>query len=298
MVRHASSFDEEFQRYAAYRSWCMGGFANGPDRAIAAAKKSLSKSVCPTEVFHSRLAADSRFQMLKGTSERGCATNPDGSLREVWVGLPGRTGKSDFWKFNDEETGKFAIACLPKHSDQCCRGHLQILWVDERWGGKGIATRAVRALQDVAQDVDGLAAQNDATHDGKKIQCGMFSLWLAPCCFHTPLWDVGDKFAPGGSNFLTEIDWSNPRKATKDMVDDSSEKLPTKLTRLAWDELRDWYKRLGFVEVDGLSHEEVWDDQYMRIRRIPMMRPRSYGIGRLPMVWPEKNASAYMKEEE
>ena len=298
VFQRGSNLDNDLRRFQAYQSRCMGAGSNGPDRAIDNALEAMKKSVCPTDVFQRRLAQDPRFEMLLGTSAKGASTNIDGSLSETWVGLPSRTGKSEFHKFLDTDTGKWAIVFLPEHREHCCRVHLQIVWVDEKWGGLGIATRAVKALQEITLQVDEMCRDEEATYRDRTIRCSELSLWLAPCCFSAPDWDVGDDDGPGGPSFLTEVDWSNPDKATKGIEDDSGEQLAPELTRLDWAELRDWYKRLGFVEVDGLDYSEEWNEEHLRVVRHPMKRPRSFEIGRYPMFWPPENAQGYMKEED
>jgi hypothetical protein len=149
-------------------------------------------------------------------------------------------------------------------------------------------------LQEIILQIDEMCREEEATYRDRTIGCSELSLWLAPCCFHAPDWDVGDN----EPSFLTQIDWSHPDKATKGIVDDSGEKLAPELTRLDWRGLRDWYKRLGFVEVDGLDYSEEWNEEHLRVVRHPMKRPRSFEIGRVPMFWPSENAQGYMEEED
>jgi len=248
-------------------------------------------------VFYSLLNQSGCFTMLLGTSETSWYTNPDGSMREGRTRLPGRTGKSFCYRFDDEKTGNFAVLSLPHHREHCCRTHIQNLWVDEKWERLGIATRAMKALQKIAGQVDEMCADETSRHKELTLQCEGYSLWLAPNPFWTQRWSDGKEDSPRES-FLTEIDWANPSDFEKDMVDDGEEILDPDLTRMDWKQLREFYRRLDFVEVDGLDYVEEWNEQYLRVVRVPLLYPRSLKIGRRVMIWPPTNADTYMKEEE
>tara|TARA_R110002020_G_scaffold423886_1_gene633034 strand:- start:1121 stop:1885 length:765 start_codon:yes stop_codon:yes gene_type:complete len=252
-------------------------------------RRTKTTNIDGREIFFNLLNDNKAFKMLKGYSDMYLSMNSDGQYIEKRIRYKQRTQPSFFWRYEDRETNAGAILEVPENKRISCRVILKCLWVPEEHSRKGIAKRCLENVLAMVDEVNELCKSGDKYND-LNINCSCFSTSLVPNPFWTDVWTLDQR--------KNKLDWSNAAAATKCLEDESYNELPIDKRRATWKELREFYFRLGFVEAEGLSHQQEWDKSTNRIRNHTTMLPRSYCIGRMNLIYPAENLDYFTEEEE
>lgn len=204
-----------------------------------------------------------------------------------------RKHPSDFWRFDDSQTGGGCIIQIHPNHQKPGMGHIQCIWTPPEFSRQGIARRCFDELKRMATEVDDLSCGDNPQYRGEKLYTNSFTLVLAPNPFHVDTWTLDQS--------TNTVDWSDPEAATvgAGMIDEVDKELPEEHRRTTWTQLRDFYLSIGFVEVDELGYVEWYNDGSepgsIGIRESRTMGDRSYEIGRKNMIFPACNASIFKK---
>ena len=188
-----------------------------------------------------------------------------------------------FFRYHDMQSGGGAIVYIPRYSFMHCRAFIKCVYVEPRHSKKGVATRCMAILKDVANKVDDLAGK-DAKYCGDRIPFNHFELSLCPVPFTIENWSYEDK---------EDIDWGNGDQATEMMQDGSEETLDANLERASYQKLKIWYSKLGFVDAPYLDKHVYYDEEHNKIIEKDVLTPFSNSIDRHMMVYPRKNLGYY-----
>ena len=199
---------------------------------------------------------------------------------------------TEFYRYEDEATGAGSIVQIPCDTGIDCSsmGKIQTLWVPDEWSGRGIARRCMESLQDLAMDTIDIV--NEHKYKGMNLTNSVFSLILCPNPFDVS--DCGWCLYPED---CPNVYWESPSQASEGIIDESHHELPVDKRRLSWTDLRDFYIRLGFVDVPELDGRAVADEYWNKIIIKNTLQRRSMEIGRHMMIWPAENRKYYQNSE-
>ena len=163
-----------------------------------------------------------------------------------------------------------------------CRAFIKCIYVEPQHSKKGIATRCMNILKEIADNVDSLACK-EGNYGGDSIPYNHFELSLCPVPFIVP-WTYEDK---------EDIDFGNGDKATELMQDGSEETLDADVERVTYQGLKIWYSKLGFVDAPYLDKHVYYDEVHNKIIEKDTLTAFSRSIDRHMMIYPAKNLSHY-----
>ena len=133
-----------------------------------------------------------------------------------------------FFRYHDLQSGGGSIVYIPRYSFMHCRAFIKCIYVEPQHSKKGIATRCMNILKEIADNVDSLACK-EGNYGGDSIPYNHFELSLCPVPFIVP-WTYEDK---------EDIDFGNGDKATELMQDGSEETLDADVERVTYQGLKD-----------------------------------------------------------
>ena len=241
------------------------------------------------DIFKTKINSSPRFTNLMGYSELTVVMGK--TLNDSWsndfIRRCERKYPSNVWQYHDEITGGGGIIQIEFYDHFPGLLHLRCAWVPEEIAHQGIATRMMQSIQNIAKTTQTIC-EEDRYH-GKRIYGNNCTLFLVPNPFYVSDWTLNQD--------ENTIDWSHPDSPSINMIDETVNELPDDKLRVSWQELRDFYKRIGFVEVPEMDTERVYDERLCKIIDRRIMANRSYVIGRHPMLWPMENVKYYISEK-
>jgi len=194
-----------------------------------------------------------------------------------------KTNPTHFFRYHDLQSGGGAIVYIPRYSFMHTRAFIKCIFVEAQHSKRGVATRCMYYLKEVADKVDNLASK-ESKYDGDKVLFYHFELSLCPVPFHVPNWQYDDKY---------DIDWGNGDIATELMQDGSEEPLDSNVERATYQKLKHWYSKLGFVDAPYLDHHVYYDEEHNKIIEKDVLTKFSISIDRHMMIYPKKNIGYY-----
>lgn len=241
------------------------------------------------DIFKTKINSSPRFTNLMGYSELTVVMG--NTLKDSWstkfIRRRERKYPSNVWKYYDEITGGGGIIQIDFYDHLPGLIHLRCIWVPEELAHQGIATRMMKSIQTIAKTTQTTCEEDQ--YKGMRIYGRNCTLFLVPNPFYTNTWGLDQD--------TNSVDWSDPDGPSIDMIDETVNVLPDDKLRVSWQELRDFYKRIGFVEVPAMDTERVYDERLCKIIDRRIMAKRSYEIGRHPMLWPKDNVKYYISEK-
>ena len=241
------------------------------------------------DIFKTKINSSTSFNNLMGYSELTVVMGK--TLKDSWsnqfIRHRERIYPSNVWQYNDEITGGGGIIQIDFYDHLPGLIHLRCAWVPEEMAHQGIANRMMKSIQHIAKKTQTICEKDH--YQGKRIYGSNCTLFLVPNPFYVPDWTLEQN--------TNTIDWSHPDSPSINMLDETVNDLPDDKLRVSWQELRDFYKRIGFVEVPEMDTERVYDERLCKIIDRRIMAKRSYEIGRHPMLWPMDNVKNYIDEK-
>ena len=240
------------------------------------------------KIFSDLLAKHNKFKNLLGRTDVIRWVNHDKDSRFVGFGYT-NNGRydvpSEFWRFNpaDNEAGGI-VRFSP--TDDGNLAHFVILWVPQYLGNKGLGTIIMEEIQNLIIATDDICSADNPQYNDREVSSNSFSMMLYPNPFTVSDWTLNQD--------ENTIDWSNAIVATKNIRCELNRQLPDEDRRVSWENLRDWYIRLGWVQVPEMHFVNLAEDDENPVN-FPVVSRRTIMIKRYPMLFPVHNAELFGK---
>ena len=248
----------------------------------------------PQDIFHDTMRNCDAFTCLKGYSEDITRMAQDGRYYASIIKTNMRVNPSCAYVYNDKKGDCGAIIVAPKQRHWANLMHLQCLWVPDRCSGQGIGRDTVEEFKWIVESVDDICRAGKGYKE-KLVSYKRFGAILCPNPFtFTYPDDFPEDKKWGIDQSVCDIDWTDPEDRDLHMIDGRVKDLPEDISRVRWEQLRDFYHSCGFRDDDSYDESEYYDDGSLRgwpgIRTKYNLSKHSMDIGRHMMTWfPEKS---------
>ena len=241
----------------------------------------------PNELFIERLKQHSDFEMLYGWIIHSATEEYDFRTNKINRG----TSRVRNYKKNVETrhflyrkpgTDGYALINLPTMIAKMRNlVFLKTIFVEEKYSGNGIATACMDELKKLTLEIDKQA------EDDETLSFRSCSLYCVPNSFWVSHWTEDN---------IQEIDWTSDKQVDGNLLDETEAEMDEDKIRMTWEQLRDWYIKLGFVEVRELMYYEYLDTSntyQWRLVRQQCYSNRSIRLKRFPLLFPAENAGLH-----